>query len=162
MINQFILLTPLILLPILLLFAFVGCGLSTGGIPPWKGIMLNFNRDNLLQIGLDTINVTFTITTSLGVSPHWSTQKIINWNINNDLGWWIQYQPQLSGNGAFDVTCEVNLSNSGNPSVHLPATPSTQYYLPLSDFDGWVQFNLVVDTVNGWQVTNGPVLPPGA
>ena len=60
MIDHFMLLTPLLLLPILLLFAFVGCALQTGGLyipgPQAQATLLYFPTD-LTNQNITSLNV---------------------------------------------------------------------------------------------------------
>ena len=64
MIDHFMLLTPLLLLPILLLFAFVGCALQTGGLyipgPQAQATLLYFPAD-LTNQNITSLNVTFSL-----------------------------------------------------------------------------------------------------
>ncbi len=65
MIDHFMLLTPLVLLPIVLLFAFVGCALQTGGIPgpqvPQVQATLLYSPNDLTLQNITSLNVNFTL-----------------------------------------------------------------------------------------------------
>jgi hypothetical protein len=63
MIDHFMLLTPLLLLPILLLFAFVGCAFQTGGIPgPQAQATLIYPPNALTSQNVTSLTVAFTLT----------------------------------------------------------------------------------------------------
>jgi hypothetical protein len=65
MIDKFVLLTPLIILPILLLFAFVGCGLHSGGLDiqgPLAQATLIYPPNALTSQNATSLTVKFTLT----------------------------------------------------------------------------------------------------
>jgi hypothetical protein len=66
MVEWYILLAPLVMLPVLLLFAFVGCGVDTSGGAPLLTVTLRWEK----SLGPDAVKVTFRVetTTSNGLN----------------------------------------------------------------------------------------------
>jgi len=153
MIDKFVLLTPLIILPILLLFAFVGCALQTGGLPgPQAQATLIYPPNALTGQNVTSLTVTFTITYTASqfsssslppktVSPLPNTasdQIEQNWGpggVNNMPPWTIACHVDLASAPPFvtvvnnDATKIIQAGNSINATFQLLQGPSNSFTL---------------------------------
>ena len=122
MIDHFVLLTPLILLPILLLFAFVGCAFdSTGQQGP--GVLL-VHPDVLLIKKVESLDVTFTWKSSVHKEvPTSQTYQVHQNNQFADFDWvylsWTEF-PEVEFE-QYTVTCKVtvNYKDGNSKKLHL-------------------------------------------
>ena len=121
MIDKFVLLTPLIILPILLLFAFVGCALQTGGLPGPQATLI-YHPDVLTQKNISFFTVTFTLE-EIGSTafPLQTAKKITTWSSaaaqdQITLDW---PGGPTSASGSFNITCDVALFDNTNTQVSV-------------------------------------------
>jgi len=156
MIDKFVLLTPLIILPILLLFAFVGCALQTGGLPgPQAQATLIYPPNALSSQNVTSLTVAFTLAwtdpqhfvnpipsvpPSKMVSPlpnKAQDQIELNWGpggVNNMPPWTIQCHVDLASSPPFvtivnnDATKMIQ-GGSINATFQLLPGPSNSFTL---------------------------------
>jgi|SRR5215813_4082210 len=120
MIDWYILLAPLVVLPIILLFAFVGCV-----PPPLEAVVTTFklgydlkkqdSHGGIANSDIVEIEVTFTAPQF----PLASTKKEVTWMGDNATD---TFEGSVShgGEGGIDCTCHVDLWLSGNKKHPLP------------------------------------------
>ncbi len=120
MIDRFIFLTPLVLLPILFLFAFVGCKFETGGVPGPQATLI-FHPDVLAQRNIQSFTVNFGLSAPNTFLTD-STSKLVNeWDKTAK-------QDQVSvpwgqvpdSNGPFTATCTVTLVDNNSFQSVVP------------------------------------------
>ncbi len=126
MIDKFVLLTPLIILPILLLFAFVGCAFQTGGLqipgPQAQATLLFFPSD-LANQNITYLNVAFTLIennppdfpNSLPpqpgtAMPPWPAQAQDQITVNWPSG-------SVMASASFDISCNVTMIDTNMVNI---------------------------------------------
>jgi hypothetical protein len=147
MIDKFVWLTPLLLLPILLLFAFVGCALQSHGKIPEPTLIIHpdvFGTRNI---------VSFTVTFDLkSNSTFWSNQvskTVTSWTKTDSQDQvtlpWSQNIP-ANDNGPYTVSCAVMLVD--NNDYHSPVTPVQDANLTIDNLEAG--FELKPDNSNSF------------
>jgi hypothetical protein len=140
MVDKFVLLTPLIIFPLLLLFSFVGCALDTNGIA-FDQILVWFQPVALYQQGIVSIQVTINVITGISVpNPVNLTSGPINKPLAPEQqlplpGGYdsVSYLPAIpsNNNGPFTVECTVLLTpqDPANPPLFPLYATKTAYFV---------------------------------
>jgi hypothetical protein len=121
MIDHFVVLTPLLLLPIVLLFAFVGCAFQTHGLDLEPALLIH--PDVLGPRLIKSVSVTFTLKSNQTFFSDQVSKTVTTWNVadsveNVSIPW-----DQVSApgdNGPFTVTCDVTVVDNNDYHSVLP------------------------------------------
>ena len=167
MIDWYVLLTPLVLLPIVLLFVFVGCSITTSGTADdvfTPVFSLRYSSSIAATVGLDSITITITRdsfetgTTSVshtytsvpGTSPS-GTIFPVGFSLQKEGGtiqFWVWDAP-MPAVGVIDCTCQLTFLADGAPrTAGLPAP--VPYRWKESETES--RFELVTDGALGFAV----------
>jgi hypothetical protein len=122
MIDKFVLLTPLIILPIVLLFAFVGCGFHTHGVGITQATLI-IHPDVFGTRNIVSFTVTFDLKSSSSFYSNQVSKTVTSWTKTDSqeqvsLAW---SQDPTNDNGPFTASCAVMLVD--NNDYHSPVTP---------------------------------------
>lgn len=123
MIDHFILLTPFLVLPILLLFAFVGCAFHTGGLALEPTLIIHPDELTTRQIKSIIISMTVKSTSTFFTDSVPKTVNKANWIATDTVEQvsipWDQ-EPPTGDNGPFTVTCDVTVVDNNDFHSVLP------------------------------------------
>jgi hypothetical protein len=126
MIDHFVLLTPFVVLPILLLFAFVGCALKTNGLDLETSLIVH--PDVLSARLIKSFTVTFSIKSGSSFFTDQVQKTAIGWSKTDSVDEvtipWDKVSPP-SDNGPFTVSCDVTVVDNNDHSTALPTAVRT-------------------------------------